>query len=163
MPAGPVVVDNTPLVALYVLGRLDLLGGLFGEVFIPSAVAEEFLATDAADRGAALERHPEILTRRLTDPRRALGYPGVDRGEAELLALAEEEDASLVVVDERKARRLARRLEFPLTGTLGLLLLAKEHGLLDRVSMAIDSLQAAGLFIHAELATRVVEMAGEGP
>lgn len=32
MPDGPVVLNNTPLVALWAIGRLDLLRDLFGEV-----------------------------------------------------------------------------------------------------------------------------------
>jgi predicted nucleic acid-binding protein len=52
---------------------------------------------------------------------------GLDRGEAEVLALAEEREARLVVIDERKARRYAQRLGIPLTGTLGLLVAAKER------------------------------------
>jgi hypothetical protein len=38
MPDGPVVLNNTPLVALWTIGRLDLLRDLFGEVLIPQAV-----------------------------------------------------------------------------------------------------------------------------
>jgi predicted nucleic acid-binding protein len=54
MPAGPVVLNNTPLVALTVLGRLDLLRDLFGEVLVPESVQDEFLAVDTALRREAL-------------------------------------------------------------------------------------------------------------
>lgn len=43
MPARPVIINNTPLVALWVLGRLDLLRDLYGEVLMPQAVYNEFL------------------------------------------------------------------------------------------------------------------------
>jgi predicted nucleic acid-binding protein len=52
MPDGPVVLNNTPLVALWTIGRLDLLRDLFGEILIPQAVEAEFLAmTGACARG----------------------------------------------------------------------------------------------------------------
>ena len=53
MPDRPVVLNNTPLVALWAIGRLDLLRDLFREVLIPQAVEEEFLAveTDCATAG----------------------------------------------------------------------------------------------------------------
>jgi predicted nucleic acid-binding protein len=89
MPAGPVIANNTPLVALWVLRRLDLLRDLFGEVMVPQAVYEEFLATERALRRAALEQMPWIKAVSLASPQRAQVYLGLDRGEAEVLALAD--------------------------------------------------------------------------
>lgn len=59
MPVRPVVLNNTPLVALWAIGRLDLLRQLFGEVLIPEAVRDEFLAhevgEDVGERSRSLE------------------------------------------------------------------------------------------------------------
>ncbi len=85
--------NNTPLVALWSLGHLTLLRDLYGEVLIPQAVYEEFLATERAIRQAALSEAPWIKTTLLTDPQQALVYVGLDRGEAEVLALANERAA----------------------------------------------------------------------
>ena len=60
MPTGPVITNNTPLVALLVLGRLDLLRDLFGEVLIPQAVYNEFLAFDNPQRQLAIDHSPWI-------------------------------------------------------------------------------------------------------
>lgn len=46
MPAGPVVVNSTPLVAFWSIARLDILQSLFGEILIPPAVREEFLSAE---------------------------------------------------------------------------------------------------------------------
>lgn len=134
MPDGPVVVDNTPLVAFWALGRLDLIESLFGEILIPQAVYEEFVATAPEVRARALSSAPWIRVQTLDEPRRALAYAGLDRGEAEVIALAEQRDARLVIVDDKRARHYARRLGFPLTGTLGVLLLAKEGVLIGSVT-----------------------------
>ncbi|HSK81489.1 MAG TPA: DUF3368 domain-containing protein [Thermoanaerobaculia bacterium] len=160
MPDRPVVLNNTPLVALWALGRLDLLRDLFGEVLIPEAVEAEFLAGDPARR-EALRNAPWVRKIALAHPRRALVYIGLDYGESEVLALADEMEARLVVIDERKARRYAERLGLPLTGTLGLLLLAKESGLLDSVADGIARLREAGLFLSPALVQRTLEIAGE--
>jgi predicted nucleic acid-binding protein len=82
MPAGPVVLNNTPLVALAVLGRLDLLRDLFGEVLIPDSVQNEFLAVDTALRREALANAPWVRVVSLADPRRVLPYFGLDLGES---------------------------------------------------------------------------------
>jgi predicted nucleic acid-binding protein len=161
MPDKPVVLNNTPLVAFWVLGRLDLLRDLFDEILIPPAVEAEFLAVEETVRREALGRAPWIKTAALSHPRRALAYAGLDQGEAEVLALAEERDARLVIIDERKGRRYAERMGLPQTGSLGVLLLAKQAGLIDSVATSIAKLQEAGLFLSADLVRRALEIAGE--
>lgn len=104
MPVGPVILNNTPLVALWALDRLGLLRDLFAQVLIPQAVRDEFLAIDSEARGQTLSAAPWIRTVSLPNPRRALPYAGLDQGEAEVLALGEELAASLLVIDERRAR-----------------------------------------------------------
>jgi predicted nucleic acid-binding protein len=161
MHVGPVIVNNTPLVALWVLGRLDLLRELYDEVLIPQTVYEEFVATERAVRQAALENAPWVRPVLLANPQRARVYIGLDLGEAEVLALAEERAARLVIIDELKGRRYAQRLEMPLTGTLGLLLLAKERGLVANLAPLLVELQEAGLYLGVALIDRVLRLAGE--
>jgi uncharacterized protein len=161
MPNGPVILNNTPLVALWILGRLDLLRDLYQEVLIPSAVEEEFFATEGQVRRKALSEAPWIRTVELSHPRRALAYAGLDQGEAAVLALAEERDARLVVLDERKARRYAERMGLSLTGTLGILIAAKRAGLLGSISDCVSQLLGAGLFLSPELVRRALEVSGE--
>ena len=161
MHVGPVILNNTPLVALWAIGRLGLLRDLFAQVLIPQAVRDEFLAVDSEMRSEALSAAPWVRTGPLSDPRRALPYAGLDQGEAEVLALAEELPASLLVIDERRARRYAKRLGLPLTGTLGLLLLAKERGLIGSFVEEVDKLKEAGLYLSPALVARAREIAGE--
>ena len=159
MPAAPVILNNTPLIAFWVLGRFDLLRDLYGEVIIPRPLTRNS-GYEREDREAALVDAPWIKTVPLAHPQRALVYTGLDDGEAAVLALAEELNG-IVVMDERKGRRYAGRLGLPLTGSLGLLLLAKERGLLKSVDAAIDQLIAAGLHLDADLVAKVLQMAGE--
>ena len=163
MPEGPVIANNTPLVALWTLGRLGLLCDLYGEVWIPQAVYNEFLATERARRSSALQNAPGIVTVSVSNPQHVKVYVGLDQGEAEVLTLAEEYTARLVIVDERKGRRYAQRLGIPLTGTLGVLLLAKERGLLDLLAPLLADLQDAGLYLDAALVERMLVLAGEVP
>jgi predicted nucleic acid-binding protein len=75
-----------------------------------------------------------VVASAVARPQHAKVYVGLDQGEAEVLALAEERATRLVIVDEYKGRWYAQRLGFPLTGTLGVLLLAKERGLVGRLT-----------------------------
>ncbi len=162
MPAAPVIANNTPLVALWVIRRLDLLRDLYEEVLIPKAVREEFLATEYTARQSALKNATWLRTVSLDTPRRVRTYIGLDQGEAEVLALAEERAARLVIMDELRGRRYARRLGFALTGTLGVLLLAKEQGLISAVAPLVKDLLNAGLYFAPDLVIHALELAGEG-
>jgi uncharacterized protein len=161
MPDGPVVLNNSPLVSLWILRRLDLLRDLFQEILIPSAVEKEFLAKESAARRQALAEAQWIHRVELSNPRRALAHVGLDQGEAAVLALAEECDARLVILDDRKARRYAERMGLPLSGTVGILLLAKEAGRIDSVSHCLNQLKEAGLFLSSNLIRRALQLAGE--
>ena len=78
MPDRPVVVNNTPLVSLWALDRLDLLRELWGQVLIPEAVRNEFLAVERPARSSALEDAPWIRSVPLSSPKRALAFAGLD-------------------------------------------------------------------------------------
>lgn len=161
MPDKPVITNNTPLVALWVLGRLDLLRELFGEVWVPEAVWAEFLAAEPALRRTVLESSPWIRCKPLENPQRVAVYIGLDQGEAEVLALSEECAPRLVIIDELRGRRYARRLGLSLTGTLGILLLAKEQGLITAITPMVQDLLDAGLYLSPMLIAQVVSLAGE--
>jgi len=96
------VVNTTPIIALALIGQLDLLQHLYGEVMIPPAVQAEVLVGGPSGVGVAgLQTANWIRTVPLQDPRRADLLSDLDRGEAEVIALAQELNAELVIIDER--------------------------------------------------------------
>jgi hypothetical protein len=161
MLTKPVIMNNTPLVALWCLAQWQLLRDLYGEVLIPQAVYNEFLATERAARQSALKNVPWIRITTLTNPQRMRVYVGLDEGEAAVLALAEERDARLVIIDELRGRRYAQRLGLPLTGTLGVLLTAKNRGLITQISPLLQTLVDEGLYLTPALIHQVRKLAGE--
>jgi len=161
VPDKPVIVNNTPLVAFWGIGRLDILRLLFGEILIPAAVRDEFLATEKESRRRTLRAESWIRVVEVQNPKRTQAFVGLDTGEIEVLVLAEEQSASLVLIDERKARRFAERLGLPISGTLGVLLLAKEEKIVPAIAPVLRKIQEAGLYFHSELIERVLQLAGE--
>lgn len=161
MHVGPVIANNTPLVALAWLDRLDLLRDLYGEVLIPFAVRAEFLEYAPSLRLQTLLATPWIKPVAVKSKAFVRGITGLDRGEAEVLALAEERSARLVIIDERKARRMAERMGFVITGTLGVLLLAKEAGLISTLRPMLETLQTNGFFLDRALINRALVAANE--
>jgi uncharacterized protein len=158
-----VVVNATPIITLSVADHLDLLRGLYEEVVIPPAVRAEVLA-GGRDRKGAMELAAAgwIRTVPLEDPRRAdLLLSDLDRGEAEVIALAQERSAPLVVLDERLARRHAERLGLGITGTLGVFLKAKQKSLIPQVGPLIRQIQDHGIRLSQRLIEKTLELAGE--
>ena len=105
MPENPVISNNSPLVALWHLDRLSLLRDLYTEVWIPQEVEKEFLGTKKKSRQEALNEAPWIKVIDVTDPKDVLAYDRLDSGEAAVLALANEQETRLIIIDEKKARQ----------------------------------------------------------
>lgn len=68
---------------------------------------------------------------------------GLGAGESEAIVLASETSAARLILDDRKARRTAQQLGLPITGTLAVLLRAKQHGLIPNLRDVLDDLAAA--------------------
>ena len=158
-----VVVNATPIIALSLIGQLDLLQRLYGEILMPPAVRSEVLAGGKRAIGIAEMRAASWLrVTPLQDPQRAeLLLTDLDLGEAEVIALAQEQDADLVILDERLGRRHARRLGLKLTGTLGVLLRAKERGFVLTIEPLIAELQHGGIRLSGVVVEEVLRLAGE--
>jgi predicted nucleic acid-binding protein len=164
MPEGPrlVVVNTTPIIALSLIGELDLLRSLYEQVVVPSAVEAEVLAGGRGGIGSSELREASWLrVASLQDPRRADLLADLDRGEAEVLALAQELNADLVIMDERLARLHAKRLGLTLTGTLGVLLRAKQLGHVEAVAPLIDRLRQGGIRLSDMVISEVLALADE--
>ncbi|MGE5263649.1 MAG: DUF3368 domain-containing protein [Acidobacteriota bacterium] len=165
MPNGKrvVVLNTTPIIALALIGKLDLLQQLYGQVLIPPAVRDEILSGGPKGSGVAeLQKSNWIRTTLLTDPSRADLISDLDRGEAEVIALAKELNASLVIIDEHLGRQHAKRLGLKLTGTIGVLLEAKRKGLVPVVKPLLEQLVRGGIRLSDALVMEALRLAGEG-
>lgn len=162
--AHVVVVNTTPLVALAVVGRFDLLRLLYTQVLIPPAVQAEVLAGGQVGVGVAdLKQADWLRVTELRDPRRVdMLLTDLDRGEAEVIVLAQETNADLVIIDERLARWHATRLGLTLTGTLGVLLRAKSLGHIAAVKPLLEQLCEGGIWLSEQVVAEVLRLAQEG-
>lgn len=128
-----VVVNATPLIALSLVNRLDLLYRLFDEVLVPAAVYEEITAKDDSWAGVHALRSSEWIkvVPMETAPTIEPLLLGLDAGELQVLLLAREVEPDWVLLDERLGRRVAKAMGLPVKGTVGVLLAAFHAGFLS--------------------------------
>lgn len=131
-----VVADATPINYLILIGEIDVLPKLYGQVIIPTAVHEELIhfGTPAIVR-AWISQPPDWLEVRSPAPISDPALAKLDAGERDAIALAEQlsgsPDSVQLIVDELLGRREAERRGLLVIGTLGVLREASEEGLLD--------------------------------
>ena len=147
-----VIIDTSCLIILKRIGRLEILKEIYERVIIPVGVKEEFgeeLPEWIEVEGVKDEGQVKVMEM----------YVG--RGEAEVLVLGLERGSSLVVIDDRKGRRLARGLGLRLSGTIGVIIRAKEAGEIGSVKGIIEELEGAGFRLSESLKRKALELAGE--
>lgn len=163
-----VVSDTSVLIHLARIDRFDLLRRLYTEITVPSAVWRETVVEGDGRSGAPELKAArasgwgEVMSVEDTGTRRLLRQ-ALDAGEADALALADQMETDLVLLDESAARRRADRLGLQKTGTVGVLLRAKREGLIDRVRPELDELRATAFWIDDALYRRVLESVNEDP
>jgi uncharacterized protein len=160
-----IVVSNTsPLINLAAIGQFDLLRQMYQTIRIPTAVYNEVVVRGSGKPGAAdVQSATWISVQAVTTtaPVTRLN-PQLNPGEREAIALALEQQADLVLIDEAVARQVAVTLQLPVSGVLGLLLSAKQQQRIRAVKPLLDDLRSqAGFWIAEPLYQQVVHMAGE--
>jgi uncharacterized protein len=154
-----VVSDTGPIIALAQIGQLDRLYDLFGQILIPPAVQAEIKdETSIAAMNAAgwIQVKPVQAAVAVQLLREEL-----DAGESEAIVLAQEVDADLSLFDERAATRKARKLGLKTIGTLGVILMAKNQGLIPQLKPQLDALHQTGFHMSEMLYSQVLNSAGE--
>ena len=159
-----IVVSNTsPISNLAAIGQLELLQQLYGNIIIPPAVYQELINSGDAELATlAVQTLDWIQTQPISD--RVLLetlQTNLDPDEAEAITLAVEINAQRLIIDERRGRNEAMRLGLQVTGLLGIVLAAKQQGLIPLVQPIIDDLRANCFWIRDALYAEVLRLAGE--
>ena len=163
--ARPVVLsDASPLIALSLIDRLDLLHSLFGRITITEVVRSEVLEGGTKPGQAAIAtaiqgKQIRVIADEWPEP----NLLQLDEGEASTLRAAIHlKVPCLVLIDERAGRAVARELGIPHTGTVGLIVQAKRRGLGPSARTTFEQLLAKGFRVAAETIREALAQAGEG-
>jgi len=158
-----VISDTTPLISLLKVNRLNLLQQLFGYVHIPEAVFQELLANPRyGEEGQIIQASPFIQTHSLGDEkliRLMCSTVKLDRGEVEAILLAEQLNADYLLMDEFRGRKVAKSMDLPILGTLGILIKAYDEKLLsaNEVKESMDLMMEHGIRFSKALYEEILE------
>ena len=159
-----IVSNTTPISNLLHLDNISLLAELFGTVYIPEAVANELNVVFLSSREwqKCIEGEQIIIQSISNTIFVKQMVPFLHQGEAEAICLSLEKKARLCLIDDKDARTVAQLNNLLVTGTLGILLKAKETGLISSVKKLIDKLRAEHHFwIREDMYQKVLHIAKE--
>ncbi len=157
-----IVCNTGPLIALGILDKLEILNLLFEEVFVPDAVQTEIIAG-----GIKLYGRDSFLRAkwiRIVTPKQndLLLSALLDDGEAAVISLARELGISLVLIDERKARKVARDIyALQAIGTARILIEARHKKLLPEIASSFEKLRQEGYWISDDIVQASLRAVGE--
>lgn len=160
---GNLISNTGPIIALSVVDHLEILHELFKSVSIPEAVHKEIL--DGGDNDAGIESYSQASWIQViplpisTDP---LLTMTLDSGESSVIQLAVHKNADVVLIDERKARKIARSIyNLNVVGTARILVEAKHYGLIENVGKVLMDMRSNGYWIHEQIVNVALKQAGE--
>lgn len=162
-----VISDASTLIHLAAIGRLGLLKEFYGKIVVPPSVWREVVEEGKGRAGGVeVERAGQegwIGIEAIADtPLIQLLYRDLDAGEAEVIALAVDRRADLVLMDESEARQVAARFDLKKTGVIGILIRAKREGKVQSLAVELDRLRSqAGFWLDEGLRSEALGAVGE--
>jgi len=145
-----IIADSTCLIGLERIDKIDLLPQMYSQVIIPPQVQKEFGLSFAW----LIVKTPQNIG--IVNSLKLM----VDDGESEAIALAYELGYRLVV-DDKQARNIAKRLDIEIIGTVGILVKAKQLGLIDQLLTILEALENKGFYLSQSLKTEALILVGE--
>ena len=137
MKNGLIISDSGPIFSLAIIDKLHVLDALFDEIYIPKAVWEELT------KDKTTEYYPIIIDFFEDKVKEIAGFNDLtfvmDYGESESVILYKELNANFLLIDDKKARAIAENFEIQCIGTIGILSIAKEKGIVDELRPLFES------------------------
>ena len=156
-----VVSNTTPIISLLKISQLDILKKLYGKIFIPEAVHAEIDAGKSKKYYKDLSIINWINIVQIQDNLAIKYFMDMDSGEAEAIVLATEIGADLIILDEKIGRFHAKHADLKVTGTLGVLIKAKQQGLISELKPLLFELVEKDVWINEKLIKAVLKHIGE--
>lgn len=147
-----VIPDTSCLIVLTKIGELGLLQSLYGRVVTTRDIEAEFSAPLPA--WISIEKVGDTVSQSVLELQ-------LDKGEASAIALALERPDCILILDDFKARTVAKRLDLRVTGTIGILIKAKLSGIIPSIRPLLEKVKQTDFRLSNELEKEALSLAGE--
>ena len=161
MPVEKIVLNASPLILLCNCELDFMLPELFPEIIVPEGVWREITSGSHLDRAAKVLPELSWLNRKDVSPVADVVRWDLGAGETEVLSFAIHDNNYTPVLDDMLAKKCAKSLGLQTMGTGTILLIAKEHGLIQSVEQSLCKLQHVGLWISEPIIQLLKDKAGE--
>ncbi|MGD0090337.1 MAG: DUF3368 domain-containing protein [Planctomycetota bacterium] len=159
--AEPPVVNASPLILLAKAGLMEFLR-LAGEpVLVPDDVAREVRAYNRGKSGHVLKDFAWLKIVPVIPVPSQIQAWDLGDGESSVLAWAAAHPGTIAILDDLAARRCAAALGIPVRGCLGLVLRAKQRGVIPAARPAAERLRATGLYLSDRVLNEALALVGE--
>jgi len=147
-----VISDTSTLILFHKIDEFNLLQKVYVELITTPEIAEEF-----GEKLPDWIKIQTVLDKKYQD----FLETQVDYGEASTIALATEYDDVLLLLDDLKARKLATRLKFKITGALGVIHKAKQMSIIDKIKPLIDKLLLTDFRVADNIIEEILKLNNE--
>jgi predicted nucleic acid-binding protein len=155
------IADSSALITLAVCDSLYLLDLLFKEVKVPRAVYREVIR-ESKKEADKLKDYLLNKIVNLENERSIIIKEGtIEIGELEAMVLYKQLNANRLLVDDRRARKVAELNQIKIIGSLGVLLLSKKEGHITNIKSRIAIIKNSDIYLSEELLQRIMSLAGE--
>lgn len=160
--ANRAVINASPLIFLSHGNYINLLQFISLEIVVPEAVAEEILKRGSQDPTAqAIEKITWLKITPTPPVSSIIQAWDLGAGESAVLAWASEHKNAEAIIDDLAARRCAKTLNIPFTGTLGVVLLAKKQGAIPKARPVLDTLRLSGMYLSNAVINSALQLVDE--
>ena len=158
-----VIIDSSPLIGLAIVDGLQWLPAIFGTVYLPESVKWEVLPHKNAPGKTAIAHAIEIGWLTIwPEPIKPLLDIDLDAGETDCINVAlGHPDKSLLIMDERAGRAVAKEKGLSVTGTAAIIGLAKKEGLIPSAKAAFERLHNSDFRISATVINLILTSVNE--
>ena len=157
-----IIVNSTPIIILGNINKLSILKEIYKEIIIPKAVFDEISAKNDKAKSSLLQNQDWIKILEVKDKtNRKIYQSKLHNGEVEVMMLAQEISADLLIIDDNTAKKTAKFLGLTVTGTLGVLLKAKSLKIIKEIKPILEEMLQKDFYISENLIKIVLKSANE--
>jgi predicted nucleic acid-binding protein len=147
-----IILDTSCLILLNKIGELNLLNKFINKIYITSIIKEEF-GKNLPD-WILIKNPSDIHYQKIIEME-------LDKGEASAIALGLEEENAILIIDDLKGRKVVEKLKIRYSGTFGLILKAKQIGLIKNVKPILEKIRLTNFRFSTDLFDTILAEAGE--